>query len=113
MLPNKRRIRKTEFSELLSKGAFGASPLFTIRFISSKKDEKSTFAVVVSKKVASSAVARNKIKRNCYHVLRDLSPKVKNSYKIIFFVKKGVEKLSFKDLSSEIHSALARNRLID
>lgn len=119
MLPSKRRIRKTAFTKLLTGGSYGASPLLTIRFSRSqgetgqtKSESKSTFAIVVSKKVASSAVARNKIKRKCYHALRDMVPKIKDSYKIVFFAKKGLEKLSFKELEENIYSLLFKNRLI-
>lgn len=123
MLPRARRVRKTAFNELLNRGSYGASPFFSIRFTKSGQSGVgadvgitttfSTFAVVVSKKVAASAVARNKIKRKCYHALRDLLPKIKNSYKIVFFAKKGVEKLSFKELSDNVYSTLSKSGLLN
>lgn len=116
MLSSKRRVRKTAFSEILNRGSYGASSFFSIRFTRSsqqKAAEDSVFAVVVSKKVAASAVSRNKIKRKCYHVLRDLMPRVKKSYKIVFFAKKGVEKLSFKDFSENVFSTLSKAGLLN
>ena len=112
MLPKKRRIKKREFSELLARGAYGASPLFSVRIGRSEPNTPTTFAIVVSKKVSAMAVDRNKLRRRCYHVLRDLAPKIKDSHKIVFFVKKGVEKLSFAELSENIRAILERGNLI-
>lgn len=118
MLPKRQRIKKVAFGEILTRSAFAASPLFSIRFVKSlgepnNEANKSTFAVVVSKKVLSAASDRNKIKRRCYHVLRELSSKIKDPYKIVFFVKKGVEKLSFTELTENIRAILSKNNLIN
>lgn len=114
MLPKRQRIKKVAFGEILTRSAFGASPLFSIRFVKSEDGAvKSTFAVVVSKKVLKAAADRNKIKRRCYHVLRELAPKIKNPYKIVFFVKKGVDKLSFVELMENIKTILSKNNLIN
>lgn len=124
MLPKKRRITKLAFKEVLARSAYGAFPFFSVRWSKSlkneqgektedeKNSERSTFAVVISKKVMAKASDRNKIKRRCYHILRDLAPTIKNSYKIVFFVKKGIKKLSFKELSENIHTTLSKNHLI-
>jgi ribonuclease P protein component len=117
MLPKRQRIKKVAFGEILTRSAFGASPLFSIRFVKSPESSdpasKSTFAVVVSKKVLKAAADRNKIKRRCYHVLRELAPKIKNPYRIVLFVKKGVDKLSFIELTENIQSILSKNNLIN
>lgn len=113
MLPKRQRIKTVAFGELLNRSAFAASLLFSIRWVKAEAEvTKSTFAIVVSKKVLKTAADRNKIKRRCYHVLRDLSPKIKNPYKIVFFVKKGVEKLSFAELTEQIRMILSKNNLI-
>ena len=119
MLPKKRRVKTADFKELMARSAFGSGPYFSLRWNKSEEATKvaeTTFAVVISKKVIALASSRNKIKRKCYHILRDLQKKVKSPYKIIFFAKKvapkGIEKLSFDELGENIRSILSKNNLL-
>lgn len=112
MLPRKQRVRTAAFTDLVTKSALTSSPFFSLRSVSLKEDKISECAVVVSKKVAAAATDRNKIRRRCYHALRDLSPKIKKSYRMVLFVKKGAEKLPFTQLSEEIRLILSKARVI-
>lgn len=62
-------------------------------------DNKGHFGVVVAKKVAKTAVLRNKIRRRAYSILRKT---VKNPYFAILFAKKGVEKATFIETELDI-----------
>lgn len=45
-------------------------PFFTIRILKNPKREESRAAVIISRKVAASAVARNRIRRRLFEILR-------------------------------------------
>lgn len=64
----------------------------------------SRVAVVVSKKVAKSAVVRNRIRRRVFEVIRrEILPEVKASADMIFFVSDvKVAEMSHADLAAEI-----------
>lgn len=98
MVPKKQRIDRETFDEIMKKGRIVHSGLFSLRFL--KNPEKSThFGVVVSKKIAKTAVLRNKIRRRAYSILRKT---IKNPYFAILFAKKGVEKATFIETELDI-----------
>lgn len=96
----------------MKKGGFLNSPFFTLRFL--KNPLKLThFSVVVSKKVAKTAVLRNKIRRRTYSILKKLTKNSKNplagqAYFIILFGKKGVEKATFAEVEADIKKLLEK-----
>jgi len=65
------------------------------------------FSFVVSKKVAAKAVERNRIKRRGYEAINELLKKGFNKKSGVFFAKKGISKLTFKELKEEIKSLLS------
>lgn len=79
----------------------------TISYTLDKSLVKSRFSVVVSKKVAKTAVSRNLIKRRFYSVIEGL-PAPKNPYIAIVYVKKEAVKASFAQISTELKSTLSK-----
>ncbi len=88
----------------MKKGSITHGSLFSLRFMKSI-DNKGHFGVVVAKKVAKTAVLRNKIRRRAYSILKKT---VKNPYFAILFAKKGVEKASFADVKADIEKLTVR-----
>lgn len=84
MIPKQNRINREDFEKIMKKGGIGSSSLFSLRFLKNPLN-KGHFSVVVSKKVAKTAVSRNKIRRRAYSVL---GKSVKNPYFIILLGKK-------------------------
>lgn len=70
--------------------------------ITKGEEESARFAFVVSAKTAKNAVDRNKLKRRARYIAAKLLPSFKRGIAVIFFFKKGSEKLSFKDLEKEV-----------
>lgn len=64
---------------------------------------KSEVRVVVSKKVASSAVSRNRIRRQVRGLFEEINPP---SIQAIFYAKAGVKDLSLKELRKEVGSLI-------
>lgn len=84
MLPKKKRIDRKTFLAVLPKTKTESTPFFTIR---SKKSDTPKVSIVISKKIAKTAIQRNYIKRRIYnHLSKQLSTKT-----LLIFVKKPLE----------------------
>ena len=95
----------------MKKGGFLNSSLFSLRFL--KNPEKTTCgSVVVSKKVAKTAILRNKIRRRGYSVLKKVQTSLNSPYFIILFAKKGVEKATFIETESQIQEILKKAKIL-
>lgn len=107
MISKAYRISKNDFELIKKKGFPVHGSLFSLRYV--KNPENTThFSVVVSKKVAKSAVLRNKIRRRVYSIV---SKTPKKPYKIAFFAKKGAEKLTFKETEQDILKLLEKSKI--
>jgi len=111
MLAKKFRLhKKSDFDKLAkSPNKFYSNNLF-LRFIENEEDFNS-FAVVISKKISSKAVIRNKIRRRIYEIIRLNMNNFKKSFKIVIFVKKGVLEMEYSDLEKEILYIFKKARL--
>ena len=67
-------------------GATVHGPLFACRAIQNPKRDSYRLAVVVSKKVNKSAVARNRIRRRLYEAVRQLEADIIQPYDIVLTV---------------------------
>jgi ribonuclease P protein component len=116
MIPKANRINRENFEKVMKKGGFLNSSLFSLRFL--KNPEKTThLSVVVAKKVAKTAVLRNKVRRRGYSILRKLLKESKNplagqAYFIILFAKKGAEVSTFLDTSADIQKLLEKAKIV-
>lgn len=110
MLPHSQRINTSLFKEIMEKGRFSHGNLFLFRFV--KYEGKSRLSVSVSKKVAKSAVDRNKIKRRVYSLLRGMIDKIKPGYKVIVFVKTNIDKVNFDQLNKDLYSDFVKSGLL-
>lgn len=111
MVPKNNRINRENFEKVMKKGGFVNSSLFSLRF--TKKLEKSTcFSIVVAKKIAKTAVLRNKIRRRAYSILKKLTRNLESPYFIILFSKKGVETASFEETRTDIESLLKKAKIL-
>ena len=102
MLPKSQKISRALFKDVFSKKKNIASAFFALSFCKTKQLLPSRFSFVVSKKIAGKATARNILKRRGYTFLQKNKKKIQSSFIVIFFLKKGVEKLSPKDFCVEM-----------
>ena len=75
---------------------------FSFRFVVDRDASESSFAVVMSKKIASKAVKRNFLRRRMYSALREIRDSQNNKYLGIFFMKQDALNLKYSDLKKEI-----------
>lgn len=111
MLPRKQRIPKAAAREVFMRGNTLSFPHFMLKVLPSEQKE-SRFAVSVSKKVAPTAVLRNRTRRRVYSVLRNYVSRVKTGLNIAFVAKNGAQNLQGKVLIAEIESAFTRAGLL-
>ncbi len=108
MLPKKERLTVTDL-EALSRGISVFSTLISLRYIEA---DKLKFAVSVSKKVASSAVVRNRIRRRVYAVVQKLQAEIKKPAYIMLMPKKEFADKPIDSLEVEVRSLFSKAQLI-
>ena len=85
MLPKNKRIPRKMFP-LLNGAKVFKNKLFLLRLVSNNEpnNKESCFCFSVSKKVAKSAVARNRLRRAGYQLLEKYIPKIKPNTLAVF-----------------------------
>jgi ribonuclease P protein component len=100
MLPKKNRLERLEVEEIIKSGLFFHTPSFT--FYTQKGRNRAAFAVSVSKKVAKTAVLRNRIRRRFYLALAGYIKDKGIIQNGVFMAKKGAERLSVDQIRAEL-----------
>jgi ribonuclease P protein component len=104
MLPKNNRLNiRTYFGEIRGSGKKLSGPYFSFYYRTSEDTAIPQINIIVSKKVAKSAVKRNRMRRLINTVMRKSLPKVPNSLQGLFFVYKDYSKLSSNELQALIH----------
>lgn len=76
----------SSLSFVYRRGRTVRGPLFAIRYIKNNKQKDYRVAVVVSRKVHKSAVARNRIRRRLYAIMREQGEQITEPYDIVITV---------------------------
>lgn len=104
MLPRSSRVTTKRFDAIMKEGRVMHSPLFILRVI--KNTEKTRVAAVVPKKIAKTAVLRNKLRRFMYDSARPVikevgteGPSGTHNFEAIIFAKQALAELKKSDLS--------------
>lgn len=99
MLPQKNRISRKDFPPYQKQAKRFSSPLFSGNIFTHQRNTQ--VSVVVSKKIAKTAVVRNKIRRRFYSAI---APYTKGSHgsSIVLYPKIKTEEAPFSLLKSEL-----------
>jgi ribonuclease P protein component len=111
MLPKKIRLTTGLFDQVFRTGKVEHGRLFWMRSASLPTGLPSRFAVAVSKKVAKTAVLRNKMKRVVYRAIETLDKDVlagESSVMTIFGVKKDISGALFEEVVQELRDLLLK-----
>ena len=101
MIKKENRLSSSrQVGRVLQKGYSIKTPNLSCRIISSRDTDKVKLTVVVSKKVASRAVDRNRIKRRVREAFDGLIAS-KRSVSVVVFPKASAQKANFEDLQRE------------
>lgn len=109
MLPKSKRATSSHIDELAKgkKTLSGAFFTMSVRFVKNPL-EISRFAVIVSKKVAKTAVSRNKLRRQAYSALENKDISLPTGMICAFYAKKEAEKAQYTDLSRDISELISK-----
>lgn len=106
MFKKSSRIDKKDVGKVIKEGVAYHSPSFLLKVLKNT-EEKTLFAVVVSKKVSKTAVGRNKNKRRVREVLKKALKEKKEHNFYIVILKKDLNKSLFGDIKNELIKLLA------
>lgn len=112
MLPKKYRLSRAQFGKVFNASKPLHSGHFSIKWTDSLSNKEPQFAVVVSKKVSRSSVERNRIRRRCYEVLRELLPRVPENVTGIIFVRLRAPPFRPKVFKEELEKLFLRAGII-
>lgn len=115
MLPKRRRIQRSEFISILSKGNRYNSPHFLLYLVKNQENKPffdSKIAFSVSKKVCPKAVDRNRLRRKGYSIISKNLKYTGQNLLFLFVFKKGSASLPSDQLEKEIHTLLSNALVI-
>lgn|SRR5574343_624259 len=110
MLPKSKRLNTELFGDIIKKGQSFHCPFLILRAV--KSDESSRFAITVPKKVAKTAIERNRIRKQIYTIIKDFEGRIMVKVNVVLIAKAGLEKLSYQDISKEINNIFVKSSLI-
>jgi ribonuclease P protein component len=110
MLSSQNRLSTSLFKEVIQKGIIFHGDFFLARCLN--MPGISRFSVSVPKKVAKTAVLRNKIRRRIYSILRSLGSKIYSNKSVVLIMKVGSDKIAFPILKLDIEKAFVKNEII-
>lgn len=108
MFPRTSRIPKADVAKVIEGGISYYSPSFSLKVIKNSLN-KALFTTIISKKVAKTAVLRNKNKRRVREAVKRTN-NLKEGRSYALFIKKNTSGAAFQELCSEIKTLLAEVR---
>ncbi len=119
MLEKKHRIDRNQTQYILKKGEDSVSKLFIIRYIKNNK-EFNRYCSVVSKKLYTKAVDRNKLRRQIYHACSEAKrANIKETpeghdiptehFDIVLIPKKRITKAKFEEIEQDLREIITNS----
>jgi ribonuclease P protein component len=102
--------KKKDFTRVYQQGRAYSSSILWIKVLPNYLDY-SRVGIVVSKKTARQAVARNKIKRRLRSLLRERLPRLKSGYDLIITVRPEILQQSYSELAETLDNLLTKAQL--
>lgn len=110
MLSSKKRLSTTLFKEVILRGSIFHGTFSVLRCQNSQGISR--FGVSVPKKVAKTAVSRNKIRRRVYSVIKSLESGLISGKNVVIVMKAGSEKAHFEELNKETEKIFVKSGLL-
>ncbi len=107
MLKKQSRLSRLAFNGVFRAPKRSHSPHFQLLYV---PEETLTASVVVSKKIAKTAVSRNTLRRRVYNLLRNASKEQSLRGGYIVIAKQGASDIPFRELKAEIIDLIGKNR---
>ncbi len=110
MLPSSHRLSTSDVSEIMKKGRFTHTPLFSIRLIES--EGVTLIGAIVPTKVCKNAVGRNKLRRMIYLSVRKIYKNIKPNFKMAILAKSGALGQNQETVDLGIKEVLVKAKLL-
>lgn len=110
MLPHSKRLTTELFGKVIEKGQFTHCSFSSIKLLQTAL--ASRFSVSVPKKVAKTAVLRNKLRRRTYSCIRKLYDRIEYGYNGVIVIKDGAQKLPFDVFCAEIENNFVKTGIL-
>lgn len=107
MLPEDNRLRlKKDHDKVFKKGLRYKSPLFLLVYLSRHDQLPSRFSFIISKKVAKSAVLRNRVRRQLREAIRLNLGRIDRGYDCVFIINTNILGIKTKEISLIVEEVL-------
>jgi len=109
MLARKYRANKADIEQTIKNG-YNIQGEFLYAKVSREKKEKTTFAIIISKKIEKTSVGRHLIKRRVSSAVEELIKQGKTDFfkTIVFFPKKTDKISDFKTFSKDVSGVFSK-----
>ena len=104
------RLGRTELVDVMKRGKRAQSTLFSCVYLPAPL-RVSRAGVVVSKKVAATAVTRNRMRRQTYEVLRKLLPHTATPILLVCIAKKEARGMTSEAITRELESLFLKKKV--
>jgi ribonuclease P protein component len=117
MLKKAHRLSTKQFMEVMEKGRIITSPLFVVRMLVNKPETGvnnqniSGISAVTPKKIAVTAVMRNRIRRQIYAAVRPLKNTLTPGISLIIFAKQEALKADTASMSADLKQLFVKARI--
>ncbi len=106
MISKNQRISKTQISWLLKKSQKINDDFFSIKFNLNKKSF-CRYSIVISKKILKLATDRNRLRRQCYEILRQFN-QPNQATDFVIFIKSNTTSLQFNELNTKLTTLIKK-----
>lgn len=111
MLSKKQKVERSLFL-FLKKAKFFQSKNISLKvYYNNNTNNKTKFSFIVSKKVLNKANKRNLLKRRGYFIVNGIK-NIQKGVVCVFYFKKNINTLSYKEIKEEILNLLREAKLI-
>ena len=110
MLSRSYRISVGQFNTVIERGRVAHSTLFLARILKDQPDIR--IAAVASKKIAKTAVVRNRIRRKIYEAVRPLKSSLPSSIHVLIFAKAGLLQVTHKEIEADLKNLFVKAGLL-
>ncbi|HET7529289.1 MAG TPA: ribonuclease P protein component [Candidatus Saccharimonadales bacterium] len=99
--------------QVYRRGSMSRGPHLAVRSALNPRRSSYRVAVVVSRKVNKSAVARNRIRRRLYELVREFGPQITQPYDIVITVfQNNILEVPHRDLKGQLKKQLKESGII-
>lgn len=113
MLPKRCRLTTSEFEEVIKAGRTTDGVNLSLKFFvaTTNQNKSLKLAAVAPSRVAKTSVAKHKVKRRLYNLIREVAIEPQRAARVALFAKNDLTKVTNEVLKEEISQLFKRAKL--